>query len=64
MHDGSLKNLNAVIDLYNRGGVNRLSRSAQIVPLQLTETEKKELIAFLDTLTSPAKPSIVPVFPR
>jgi cytochrome c peroxidase len=64
MHDGSMKDLHAVVDLYNRGGVNRPSRSAQIVPLQLTETEKRELIAFLDTLTSPARPSSVPVLPR
>jgi cytochrome c peroxidase len=64
MNDGSLKDLNAVLDLYNRGGVNRPSRSAQIVPLHLTEKEKKELIAFLDTLTSPSRPVSVPAFPR
>src|SRR6185312_7132959 len=64
MHDGSLKDLHAVVDLYNRGGVNRPSRSAQIVPLHLTEREKKELIAFLDTLTSPSKPATVPALPR
>jgi cytochrome c peroxidase len=64
MHNGSLKDLHAVLDLYNRGGVRRPSRSAQIVPLHLTEKEKKELIAFLDTLTSPSRPVNVPTFPR
>lgn len=64
MHDGSLKDLHAVLDLYSRGGVNRPSRSAQIVPLNLTAKEKKELIAFLDTLTSPNKPATVPALPR
>lgn len=64
MHDGSVKDLQAVVDLYSRGGISRPSRSAQILPLHLSETEKQELIAFLNTLTSPNRPSSVPVFPR
>jgi cytochrome c peroxidase len=64
MHDGSLRDLHAVLDLYSRGGINRPSRSAQIVPLHLTEKEKKQLIAFLDTLTSPSRPVKIPAFPR
>jgi cytochrome c peroxidase len=64
MHDGSVKDLQAVVDLYNRGGINRPSRSAQIRQLNLDETEKQELIAFLNTLTSPGRPSNVPAFPR
>lgn len=64
MHDGSVKDLQAVVDLYSRGGINRPSRSAQIAPLHLSEAEKQELIAFLNTLTSPNRPSSVPTFPR
>lgn len=64
MHDGSIGTLQGVIELYDRGGINRPSRSAQIVPLHLTEREKRELIAFLETLTSPAKPYAVPPLPR
>ncbi len=64
MHDGSIATLEGVIDLYNRGGINRPSRSAQIAPLHLTEHEKKNLIAFLDTLTSPSRPYPTPALPR
>src|SRR6185437_4238334 len=51
MHDGSVPTLEAVIDLYNRGGIDRPSRSELISPLGLTEDEKSDLIAFLKTLT-------------
>jgi cytochrome c peroxidase len=51
MHDGSVPTLAAVVDLYNRGGIDRPSRSELIKPLGLTETEKADLIAFLQTLT-------------
>lgn len=64
MHDGSIATLQGVVDLYDRGGIDRPSRSAQIVPLHLTDREKKELIAFLETLTSPGKPFPAPQLPR
>jgi len=56
MHDGSVPTLEAVIDLYNRGGIARPSRSELISPLGLSEAEKSDLLAFLVTLTS-APPS-------
>ncbi|WP_019903660.1 cytochrome c peroxidase [Methylobacterium sp. 77] len=52
MHDGSVATLRAVIDLYDRGGIERPSRSPKIRPLRLSETEKADLLAFLETLTS------------
>ena len=52
MHDGSRASLEEVIDLYDRGGIARPSRSPSIRPLGLTETEKRDLIAFLRTLTA------------
>lgn len=52
MHDGSIPTLGGVIELYNRGGINRPSRSPSIEPLLLTEAEKKALTEFLQTLTS------------
>jgi cytochrome c peroxidase len=52
MHDGSVATLSEVIDLYNRGGIARASRSALIFPLHLDENDKADLIAFLNTLTS------------
>ncbi|HEX7231712.1 MAG TPA: tryptophan tryptophylquinone biosynthesis enzyme MauG, partial [Candidatus Binatia bacterium] len=52
MHDGSIPTLEGVIELYNRGGIDRPSRSPSIEPLALTETDKKALIEFLQTLTA------------
>ena len=51
MHDGSVPTLEAVIDLYDRGGIVRPSRSPKIRPLGLTASEKADLISFLQTLT-------------
>jgi cytochrome c peroxidase len=64
MHDGSVPTLEAVVDLYNRGGINRPSRSEQIVPLNLNQTDKANLVAFLQTLNSAPQPFSVPTLPR
>lgn len=59
MHDGSLKTLEDVIDFYNNGGRikedDALSGflSGGIRPLDLSKQEKKDLVAFLNALTSP-----------
>ena len=50
MHDGSEPTLEAVIDLYNRGGIDRPSRAEYIKPLGLTAQEKADLIAFMKAL--------------
>ncbi|MBY0380436.1 MAG: tryptophan tryptophylquinone biosynthesis enzyme MauG [Xanthobacteraceae bacterium] len=57
MHDGAIPTLEAVIDHYNKGGIDRPSRSPSIKPLHLTAEEKSDLIVFLKTLTgdSPSK---------
>ncbi|SFJ44465.1 cytochrome-c peroxidase [Methylobacterium brachiatum] len=52
MHDGSAPTLEAVIDLYNRGGIDRPSRSRAIKPLHLSATERADLLAFLGTLAT------------
>jgi cytochrome c peroxidase len=64
MHDGSLPDLLAVIDLYNRGGVDRPSRDPHIRPLALTVQERADLLAFLQTLTGEAARDPSPVTPR
>jgi cytochrome c peroxidase len=64
MHDGSLKTLEGVVELYDRGGIERPSRSDQIAPLNLNANEKADLIAFLRTLDSRLKPVEVPNLPR
>lgn len=64
MHNGSEATLADVIDLYDRGGIDRPSRADFIKPLHLTAQEKADLIAFLGTLTSDPKPTDSPVLPR
>jgi cytochrome c peroxidase len=52
MHDGSKQSLDDVVDLYDRGGIERPSRAEAIAPLHLAAAEKADLVAFLKTLTS------------
>lgn len=51
MHDGSLRTLMQVIDFYNRGGVRHASVDSLIKPLELSPLQKRELLAFLLSLT-------------
>jgi cytochrome c peroxidase len=64
MHDGSVNTLEAVIDLYDRGGIERPSRSELIAPLHLSKTDKADLIAFLHTLNGAPEQAPVPTLPR
>ena len=64
MHDGSVASLDAVIDLYDRGGIARPSRADEIKPLGLTRDEKSDLIAFLNTLSGKPEPVTAPPLPR
>ncbi len=64
MHDGSVSSLAAVIDLYDKGGIDRPSRAEDIRPLHLSKTEKADLIAFLKSLTGTPQGTDVPVLPR
>lgn len=52
MHDGSLATLEAVVDWYDGGGGNDPGRDRTLRPLGLDVTEKRQLVAFLRTLTS------------
>jgi cytochrome c peroxidase len=51
MHDGSLPNLEAVVDYYDRGGNRNAHLDSNIQPLHLTVKEKRSLVAFLNTLS-------------
>ncbi|MFV8817706.1 cytochrome-c peroxidase [Haliea sp. E17] len=51
MHDGSLPDLEAVIDHYNAGGVPHESQDPRIHPLNLDDAAKADLLAFLKSLT-------------
>ena len=64
MHDGSLPTLQAVLDHYKSGGIDRPSRSDQMRPHGLSQAENDDLAAFLTTITSDMTPTPVPVLPR
>ncbi|MBR9919991.1 MAG: cytochrome-c peroxidase [Bacteroidetes bacterium] len=51
MHDGSLETLEEVVEHYNRGGQPHPNKNPLIRELGLTESEKSDLVAFLNTLT-------------
>ena len=59
MHDGSLATLRDVVDHYNNGGVTPKDGkvndflSGGIRPLNLTDEQINDLVAFLESLTSP-----------
>lgn len=57
MHDGALATLEDVVRHYESGGIARPSRSREMPrPFALTEEERAELVAFLETLSSDAPP--------
>jgi cytochrome c peroxidase len=51
MHDGSLATLREVIDFYDAGGGAERPKSVLLRRLNLTEKEKADLLAFLESLT-------------
>ena len=51
MHDGSLSTLRDVIDFYNAGGGPQQPKSVLLRKLNLSEREKNDLVAFLESLT-------------
>jgi cytochrome c peroxidase len=58
-HDGSARTLDDVIALYDRGGVPNPDLDPRIMPLGLTHAERRDLRAFLESLTGtiPRPPS-------
>jgi len=65
MHDGSEGTLEQVIELYDKGGrVRRPGLATEVHPLKLTAQDKRDLIDFMLTLSSPAQPVVVPSLPR
>ncbi len=53
MHDGSLATLREVVDWYDDGGGADPGRHLALRRLGLTEAQKRQLIAFLESLSSP-----------
>lgn len=52
MHDGSLPSLRDVIEWYDRGGSADPGKDPLVRPLRLSEAQKRQLEAFLKSLTS------------
>lgn len=64
LHDGSAKTLEAVVELYDVGGLaKRPSLSADVKPLGLSAQEKEDLVEFMKSLSAPVEVA-VPVLPR
>ena len=59
MHNGSFHTLREVIDFYNEGGIPNELLSPLIRPLNLTESEIGDLLAFLQSLTGGNVPTLV-----
>jgi cytochrome c peroxidase len=56
MHDGSLKTLKDVVDFYDGGGTSNPNLDKEIKELKLSERDREDLVAFLQSLTGKVKP--------
>jgi cytochrome c peroxidase len=59
MHNASQTTLDAVMRHYEKGGIDRPSRSPLMQPIQLTDQERQDLVAFMETLTGATRESAV-----
>jgi cytochrome c peroxidase len=63
MHDGSSATLLDVVRHYEKEPIDRPSRSPLFVPVELSEQERGDLIAFMQTLTGSPEGEGAPVLP-
>jgi cytochrome c peroxidase len=63
MHNASSANLDEVIRHYEKGGIDRPSRSPMMMSVPLTEQERRDLVAFLETLTGAPEGDAPPKLP-
>jgi cytochrome c peroxidase len=63
MHDGSAVDLYEVMKHYEKGGLDRPSRSPLMKSIQLTDQERRDLIAFMETLTGMPEAEAAPKLP-
>jgi cytochrome c peroxidase len=66
MHDGSVKTLADVLDIYAKGGLPNPHLDTRLAPFYLDEETKRDLLAFLDSLNGEGWQNIKPpaVFPQ
>jgi cytochrome c peroxidase len=50
MHDGRFATLREVVEFYNRGGIKNPHQDSLVIPLELSEQEKLDLVKFLQAL--------------
>ena len=60
MHNGILYTLDEVVDFYDRGGGPGPNKSSLVKPLGLSVQEKKDLVAFLESLSMDAPLLVAP----
>jgi cytochrome c peroxidase len=63
-HDGSASTLFEVMEHYRKGGDVKTNLSAEMKPLQISDTEVRQIVAFMEALSSPPKPFQMPALPR
>jgi len=63
MHDGSEPTLEAVVEYYNKGGIKNPSLDSKMAPLNLSDVEKSDLVAFMKALTGKVVAVSVPTLP-
>jgi len=60
MHDGSIKTLGEVLDIYAKGGLPNPHLDTRLTPFYLDEQTKQDLLAFLDSLNGEGWQKIAP----
>jgi cytochrome c peroxidase len=63
MHDGSEKTLTDVVQFYNRGGNPNEALDKDMKPLNLTDSEVADVVAFLEALTGEERKVELPALP-
>jgi len=54
MHNGMMATLGDVVEFYNQGGGQDSNKSSLLKPLRLTDSEKADLVAYLEALSGDA----------
>ncbi len=63
LHDGSESTLAAVVEFYNKGGIPNPYLDKDMKPLNLTDHEKADVVAFMQALTGEPRPVDLPSLP-
>jgi cytochrome c peroxidase len=63
-HDGSVRTLEELVDFYAGGGVVKTNLSPSMKTLDLDREERRQLVAFIEALSTPRKTFALPDLPR